>query len=197
MVCAIDKVTSTSDLATELHNNAEENDRKHNKVLVFSQYKAVARAIHNRLGHESLCSVDNRLNSMGTMEREELIQRFQNDSKIKYLVTTLAAKEGHDITEAGIVIFNDLFWTPANHEQCEGRAYMRINDPHGIDSYYQIIDMGGDSVEEWIWEMLERKMKLIETIVDGVEGARDVSIASELIAKFKESMNMNGNRRRR
>jgi predicted CopG family antitoxin len=74
---------------------------------------------------------------------------------------------------------------------------MRINDPHGIDSYYQIIDMGGDSVEEWIWEMLERKMKLIETIVDGVEGARDVSIASELIAKFKESMNMNGNRRRR
>jgi SNF2 family DNA or RNA helicase len=190
-VCAIDKVERTADLATEIHESASED--KHNKVLIFSQFKAVAFAIHQRLGHESLCFVSpggaDGFTTADVNERDRIVQQFQNDSAYKYLVVTeKSAKEGHNITEAGHVIFNDLFWTPAAHDQGEGRAYMRINDPHGIDSYYLITDMNGDSIEEWIWQLLALKTDVINQTVEGVEASRDVSVASELIQKLKDSM---------
>lgn len=190
MVCAIDKVDSTADLATQLHESKVESP--HNKILIFTQYKAVAYAIAQRLGHEALCFVTRGRADFVTAEnneRDRLVQQFQTDDTIKYLVVTeKTAKEGHNITAAGVVIFNDLFWTPAGHDQGEGRAFMRINDPHGIDSYYRITDMDGEGIEEWIWEMLKSKMRVINQTVEGVEGSRNTSIAMELISKMKDMM---------
>lgn len=193
MVCAIDKVDRTAELATELYDSASDDENlKHKKVLIFTQYKAVAFAIAQRLGNEALCFVSRGQNDFITAdnnERDRLVQQFQTDESIHYLVVTeKTAKEGHNITQAGFVVFNDLFWTPAGHEQGEGRAYMRIGDPHGIDSYYTITDMNGDSIEEWIWELLQRKMNVIEQTVEGVESSRDTSIAMELINKMRNSM---------
>lgn len=189
-VCAIDKVDSTAELAIQLHESAE--GERHNKVLIFSQFKACAFAIAQRLGNEALCFVSRGKKEFVTAdnnERDSLVQQFQTDPKIKYLVVTeKTAKEGHNITEAGFVIFNDLFWTPASHDQCEGRAYMRINDPHGITAYYRLVDMEGDSIEEWIWDMLAMKANMIEQTVEGVEGTRNTSIAMQLIEKMKDSM---------
>lgn len=190
-VCAIDKVDSTADLAIQLHESAE--GEKHNKVLIFTQFKACAYAIAQRLGHEALCFVSRGTSEFRTAdnnERDALVQQFQTDPKIKYLVVTeKTAKEGHNITEAGFVVFNDLFWTPAAHEQGEGRAYMRINDPHGITAYYRIVDdEGGCEIEQWIWELLKMKATMIESTVEGVEAARDTSVAMALIQKMKDSM---------
>lgn len=83
------------------------------------------------------------------------------------------------------VIFNDLFWTPAGHSQCEGRAYGRLANPHPIDSYYVLTE---GTIEEWIMELLARKMAMFEEVVDGVENARDadVSVAMELIERLRQ-----------
>jgi SNF2 family DNA or RNA helicase len=187
-VCAIDKTERTADLATELADSME--DEANNKVLIFSQFKATAFAIHRRLqdqgaltfvtlGRSDFKTADDR-------ERDNLVQQFQNDPAIKYLVVTeKTAKEGHDITKAGAVIFNDLFWTPAGHAQGEGRAYGRMDNPHSINSYYVVTEQ---SIDEWIWELLEQKMKIIEEVVDGVEKSRDASIANDLIEKIKQMM---------
>lgn len=190
-VCAIDKIDRTAELAFQLNDSASE-DMVHNKVLIFSQFKAVAFAIAQRLGHEALCFVTRGQSDFITandVERDRLVQQFQNDPEVKYLVVTeKTAKEGHNITAAGYVIFNDLFWTPAAHEQCEGRAYMRVNDPHGIEAYYIIVDKTSGEIEEWIWELLAMKSAMIEETVEGVESSRDSSIAMDLIAKVKQSM---------
>jgi SNF2 family DNA or RNA helicase len=190
-ICAIDKVDRTAELATELHESAGE--ERYNKVLIFSQFKACAYAITQRLGHEAIGFVSRGSKDFITAndaERDRLVQQFQNDPSVKYLVVTeKTAKEGHDITEAGFVIFNDLFWTPANHEQGEGRAFMRESDPHGITSYYIITDKeGGTEIEEWIWELLKMKEDVILQTVEGVEASRDSSVAMALIEKIKESM---------
>jgi SNF2 family DNA or RNA helicase len=139
-VCAIDKVEDTADLATELYDQTDESEDR--KVLIFSQYKAVAYAIYQRLADQgALCFVRRGEDSFITAdnnERDALVQQFQNDPSIKYLIVTeKTAKEGHNITAAGHVIFNDLFWTPAAHEQGEGRAYGRLRYrgmDHGIAS---------------------------------------------------------------
>src|SRR5215203_596378 len=193
MVCAIDKVEETADLATELYESGSEDEDR--KVLIFTQYKAVAYAIAQRLEIDRECLSFVRRTASGFLtvdnnERDALVQRFQTDPKIKYLVVTeKTAKEGHNITAGGHVIFNDLFWTPAGHSQGEGRAYGRLSNLHSISSYYSITDMDGESIEEWIWAMLQSKMATIEEVVEGVEGSRgDESIAMELINKMRENM---------
>jgi SNF2 family DNA or RNA helicase len=191
MVCAIDKVDQTADLARELYDQTEEGGYR--KVLIFTQYKAVAYGIWQRLADDGCLSfVDRTPSDFRTADnenRDRLVQQFQTDPTIKYMVVTeKTTKEGHNITAAGHVIFNDLFWTPSGHDQAEGRAYGRMSDSHSINSYYMITEMEGESIEEWIMELLAEKMQIINEVVEGVESSRDVSVAMELIKKMRESM---------
>jgi hypothetical protein len=104
------------------------------------------------------------------------------------VVTEKTAKEGHNITAAGHVIFNDLFWTPAGHAQAEGRAYGRMDNPHPINSYWMVTDLGGEGIEEWIMELLQKKLSIINETVEGLNEDRDASIADDLISRLKNSM---------
>lgn len=190
-VCAIDKCESTADLATRIVESA--NGGENNKVLIFSQFKPMAYKIAQHLGHEALCFVNRGKHDFVTVdnnERDRLVQQFQNDPSIKYLVVTeKTAKEGHNISKAGYVIFNDLFWTPAAHEQGESRA-MRVDNLHKVDSYYRMVDMDGNSIEEWIWnDVLKMKKDIIAQTVDAVEGSRtEGEGASIIIQKLRERM---------
>jgi SNF2 family DNA or RNA helicase len=186
-VVAIDMIPSTADLATEVY------DSTNKKVLIFSQFKPVCFGINQRLGDESLGFVDRTAGgefiTVNDSERQARIDKFQSDPNVKFLcVTEKTAKEGYNITAAEVVIFNDLFWTPAGHQQAEGRAYGRLSNLHPIDSYYRI---GEGTISEWIMELLAAKMNIIEEVVEGVNKSRiagDESIVMELIKNMKEGM---------
>lgn len=191
MVCAIDKADQTADLARQLYEETDESGNR--KVLIFTHFKGVAYAIYQRLADDGCLSFVSRgeseFRTAPSEERDRLVQQFQNDPSIKYMVVTEnTTKEGHNITAAGHVIFNDLFWTPAAHEQAEGRAYGRLSNLHSINAYYMITDMDGNGIEEWIMELLASKMRMINEVVEGVEASRDVSVVMELISKMKSAM---------
>ena len=97
--------------------------------------------------------------------------------------TWQTAGEGLNLHSAGYVIFNDLFWTPASHEQCEDRAYGRLADPHPIDAYYIVAEA---TIEEWIQDLLLKKLAIIDSVVEGVQVDRSESIAKELLRKLKD-----------
>lgn len=186
-ICAIDMMDNCADLATELYDSHDKDD-KHKKVIIFSQFVPVVNGIRKRLGNEaiSFTGIDD------ISERDRLIQEFmKDDSKHFLVVTQQSCKEGHTITIAGHVIFADLFWTPAAHEQAEGRAYGRINDPHPIDSYYMI---SNDTIVTWILDMLIEKQDTINEVVDSVNVQRKhVNVTKDLINmiyqnKFKMGM---------
>lgn len=189
-VVAIDGVEGTADLATEIYDSSPD-ETISNKVLIFSQFKATTYAISRRLGAESLSFVsmnsDRNFITADNTEQQKLIDQFQNDPNIHFLcVTEKTAKEGHNITAAKAVIFNDLFWTPAGHQQAEARAYGRISDLHTIDSYYRI---GINSISEHIMKLLAAKLAIIEQVVEGVEASRaDVSIINELLSALKDEL---------
>lgn len=189
-VVAIDGIEGTADLATSIYDASPE-DGPPNKVLIFSQFKATTYAISKRLGQEALSFVSLSPTKVFVTahysEQQKLIDQFQSDKSINFLcVTEKTAKEGHNITAAQAVIFNDLFWTPAGHQQAEGRAYGRVSDLHTIDSYYRI---GVNSISEKIMELLAAKLSLIEQVVEGVEASRaDASIVHELLSSLKEEM---------
>ena len=178
-VCAFDKMDFIAELATEIYDSAE--DSPYKKVLIFSQFVDVANGIAKRLGQEAISAID-----MKPEERFKVVDKFQNEEDIHFLITTTkAASEGLNITKAGTVIFADQMWNPAAHSQAEGRAYGRLNDSHSITSYYVIAEK---TIEEWIMDMIDRKFKIIKEVVEDLNDIRDESIAMNLIQKLKEEM---------
>jgi SNF2 family DNA or RNA helicase len=178
-VAALDKIDHTADLAVELHDSTEETNG-HGKVIVFTQFVPIAHAIHRKLGNESVLITG----ELRPDHRMEVVDKFQNDPSVRFLVATWqTAGEGLNLQAAGYVLFNDLFWTPAHHEQCEDRAYGRLADPHPIDAYYIVAE---NTIEEWIEKLLAAKMAVIETVVEGMQVDRSQSVIKELMLKMKE-----------
>ncbi len=182
-VCARNNVEVVVEKAIELN---EEETGNWKKVIIFSQFKetvdAIARGI-NESGEfqNEVCLVITGDDDIGTRMRK--CDLFQNSDQYQFLVaTTQVAGEGLTLTKAGFVLFNDLMWTPAAHQQAEGRAYGRINDAHGITSYYFLCG----KVMEWIWELLAFKMSVIDETVDGKEVTyNDAGLVMELIERLK------------
>lgn len=178
-ICAMDKLETVADMAVDMYDSAEGQNRK---VLIFTQFEAIARGIAARLGGESLCMTG----ANNASERQSIVDKFQNDEKVHFLAMTWqVGGEGLNLTAASYVIFNDLFWTPASHQQCEERCYGRIKDMHGATSYYVVAE---DSIDQWIQEILSKKLALIEAVVDGVQSDRNANIGKELLARMRSEM---------
>lgn len=189
-ICAVDKAREfTPDLATEL----VDSDANGGKVLIFSQFKGTCYAIAQRLGHQTVSTVrrtDRGFVSMTPTQRHELFEEARHREDVKYIVTVAhpaTGLEGHNLEFCKWVIFNDPLWSPGAHDQCEGRAYGRLSNPHPIDAYYIVADV---EIEKWINELLVKKLDIINQTVEGIEGSRiaNESIANELIAKMRELM---------
>lgn len=185
-VCAHDKVDAVADLATELYDTEQDAaDAKlgNKKVLIFSQYKDVVRKIAIRLGREAIYWTGD----TPFEERTRLENEFQTNPDVHFLVVSLmTGQTGLNLTAAGHVIFADLYWTPAAHAQAEERAYGRLSNMHGCDSYYLVAT---GTIEDWIQELLDAKLQTINAVVEGIDAERDPAIGMEIIRRLKEMRN--------
>lgn len=175
------KAPHTAEFAIECYEEAVEAEETHCKVIIFTQWVETAIQLNTILGNHQTVLVTGLTQPKG---RLELVDKFQNDPAMKYLVaTTGSASEALNITAAGFVLFNDVGWTPALHQQCEGRVYGRANDLHGCKSFYFLCP---NTVEDWIWELLATKMNTIDETVDGVQRDRveESSIAMAIIQRM-------------
>ena len=193
-ICANDKIDYTAELALDLYDTAQGNSSNggKGKVIIFSQFKDPVRAITTALQPEAISITGD----IPQEERMKLVDRFQNDPDVHFLVATWqTVGEGLNLTAADYVIFNDLFWAPGHHAQSEERAYGRLNDPHPIDSYYIANEK---TIEEWIIELLNLKKQIINEVVEGHQAERgEGSVAMQLISRLKEEMKDMGYKRRR
>lgn len=180
-VCAEDKIDYIADLATELY---DQSTNGHRKVLIASQFAEeppLPYEISRRLGDEALYFTG----KQSASDRQALVDQFCNPHlNYNYLCMSIkAGGVGLNITAAGSAINCDLTWTPADHQQFEARAYGRLSDLHSLNSYYIICE---NTIEEDIWNLLQVKLNIIETVVDGAERSRgDGSIVMDLIRKLK------------
>lgn len=160
------KVEHTAEYAMSLEENGE-------KCLIFTAWKETAEA----LGKEMYCDVIT--GDVPQNVRTHMQDKFNNDPSVKHLVLTLdVGREGLNLTAASAIVFNDFGWNPMIHDQAEGRAWGRLNDPHGCLVYYVAV---ADSIDEFMMKTLERKQNLIDA---GVEGQR--AYASDSVSMQKE-----------
>jgi SWI/SNF-related matrix-associated actin-dependent regulator 1 of chromatin subfamily A len=69
--------------------------------------------------------------------------------------------QGVTLVEASMVVFAELTWTPANHQQAEDRVH-RIGQKRDVEVYYLHAE---GSIDDRQWEFLERKLEMIGTVM--------------------------------
>jgi len=116
-------------------------------------------------------------------KRDEEVRRFQEDPSCELIVIGLnVGGVGITITAAHHCAFVELPWRPGDVDQAEGRAYGRLNDAHGLSSYYLV---GEDTFDLDMAELIDAKRSVTDAVNSGKEGVSGASIMSSLIERME------------
>ena len=134
------------------------------KVLIFANFLGSLDLISekaNSLGYEHL------LMTGSTRNRQELVDKFQNDKNIKlFLMTLKVGGVGLNLTEADYVFIFDPWWNKSAENQAVDRAH-RMGQKNRVFSY-KMITKG--TIEEKILELQSQKQDMTDMIISGDEG---------------------------
>ena len=118
------------------------------------------------------------------LTRQQAVDSFQNDEKIKVFVGNLkAAGVGLTLTSAEVVIMNDLSFVPAEHSQAEDRAY-RYGQKSNVLVYYPIFD---NTIEAAIYDILNKKKQIIRTVMGDQIQENIGDVAEEILSLINNS----------
>lgn len=133
--------------------------RKH-KVLVFSSFVMHLELFKSYFQENGL---DYCLLTGETQNRQEEVERFQNNPDISFfLISIKAGGVGLNLTAADYVFIVDPWWNPAVEKQAIGRAH-RIGQQQRVFVYH-FITRG--TIEEKIRRLQEEKSSLARTFVN-------------------------------
>ncbi len=144
------------------------------KTLIFTQYKEMGDILCKVIAEE--CNTDPLFfhGSLTVPQREDLIDRFQNNEDSKIMILSLkAGGTGLNLTSATNVIHYDLWWNPAVEDQATDRTY-RIGQDKNV-MVHRMITLG--TFEEKIDEMLKSKKELADLAV--YEGEKIITELSD------------------
>ena len=133
------------------------------RVLVFSQFVKMLDLVRERL--EASGTAHCYLAGL-TKNRQEQVDRFQNDDKIPvFLISLKAGGVGLNLSAADTVIHFDPWWNAAVEAQATDRAH-RIGQTRVVTSYKLI---ARDTVEEKILHLQKRKRELASAMLETEE----------------------------
>jgi SWI/SNF-related matrix-associated actin-dependent regulator 1 of chromatin subfamily A len=145
------------------------------KVIIFTNF---THSFDTLMQHFGKLAVGHNGKMNGT-QKQNSVDQFQNNDKIKVFVGNLiSAGTAITLTEAEVVIMNDLDFVPANHAQAEDRAH-RIGSQSTTNVYYPIV-VG--TIDEMMFKILERKRKIIDTVIGDEHVSMDIE--EDLFGEF-------------
>ena len=150
-IIANEKVAQT----IELCENILDQDKK---VIIFCNFTDSLNAIYNHFKKVAV-KLDG---STPKGERQDAVDKFQTDDKVKVFVGNIkAAGVGLTLTAAETVIMNDLSFLPSDHSQAEDRAY-RYGQKNTVVVYYPLFE---NTIEGIIYDILDKKKRIINTVM--------------------------------
>ena len=142
------------------------------KVIVLTNFTMSLDMLHEKYKKNSV-TLDGR---MSKDKRQENVDRFQNDDKIKVFIGNIkAAGVGITLTAAEVVIMNDLSFVPADHSQGEDRAY-RYGQKNSVLVYYPVFE---NTIEKIIYNILQKKKGVIDQVMG--DGEYSESFSKDLL----------------
>lgn len=129
------------------------------KVVVFFHHKEVGRQLLEALGDGAVILVgDTKLE-----DRQEAVDRFQNDPKVKYFLGSItAAGVGITLTASSHVVFHELDYRPAMINQAWSRC-QRIGQKDNVLVQYFLVE---GSLDAKMANDIVSKQEIIDRILD-------------------------------
>jgi SNF2 family DNA or RNA helicase len=148
------------------------------KLVVFCTHKTTVEELKTR--YKEVCVVLDGSTSM--KDRQKAVDDFQNNPEVKIFIGNLnAAGVGITLTASSNVAFVELGWSPGLHSQASDRCHRIGSKGDSINTYYLIAE---DTIEEEIAALLDKKMKVLDQVLDGKE-TEDESLLCELLDRLK------------
>jgi non-specific serine/threonine protein kinase len=139
---------------------------KHERMIVFTQYKAMIKPLCDYLetlfGYEGLY-IDG---SVSSKDRSDRVKEFNSDKYYPFMVITIkSGGTGLNLTSANHVIHFDRWWNPSVENQATDRAF-RIGQKKVVN-VYKFTCKG--TIEDKINEIINDKKKLSSSIIGKTE----------------------------
>jgi superfamily II DNA or RNA helicase len=129
------------------------------KVLVFSQFVQCLKLLAAELSARGIRY--HKLTGQ-TTKREQVVAGFQDDPEpCVFLISLKAGGTGLNLTAASYVVLFDPWWNPAVEAQAIDRTH-RIGQDRTVIAY-RLLSLG--TIEEKIWELQQRKAKLVSDVL--------------------------------
>ena len=173
-IIANEKVSQT----IELCENILDQDKK---VIIFCNFTESLNTIYSHFKKIAV-KLDG---STPKGERQDAVDKFQTDEKVKVFVGNIkAAGVGLTLTAAETVIMNDLSFLPSDHSQAEDRAY-RYGQKNNVVVYYPIFE---NTIEGIIYDILDKKKRIINTVMGDT-----MLFEGDALENILQSINQNRN----
>jgi SWI/SNF-related matrix-associated actin-dependent regulator 1 of chromatin subfamily A len=156
-------------------------------ILIYSSFKEPLYRLKEHYGDNAVLYTGDVTNKD---ERERLKMRLvRGEAKIG-LFTLGAGGVGIDGLQHAMhnVVFLNIAWTPAEHEQAEDRLH-RILQKNAVQPYYIMVE---DTIDDAMKETIREKQEIIDLVVDGALMApvRKTSFFKDFVKRISKQYNV-------
>ena len=151
------------------------------KILLFSGYTSMFNILEKELKKEGI-EYFKLTGQTKVSDRIKLVEEFNENDKIKvFLISLKAGGTGLNLTGADMVIHYDPWWNISAENQATDRTY-RIGQKNNVQVYKLITK---NSIEERIYELQQKKEKLIDSMLSTKETFVNKLSKEEIMELFK------------
>ena len=148
------------------------------KIVVFGHHHDVLDALYDHFKDIAVIATGKE----SQKERDEAVQRFQNDANVKlFIASTLAMGVGVTLTASSTVVFAEMEWRPGDMFQAEDRCH-RIGQKDMVLTQYIVVQ---DSLEAYMVNTFIEKQQTIDQVMQPDQIKNDIDM-QELVNSFKE-----------
>ncbi|MFR1449382.1 MAG: SNF2-related protein [Beduini sp.] len=176
----LDNYYGTSGKIEALNEIIDDAIESNHKILIFSQFTSMLHLIEEQLKLKEISY--GYLDGITPMEtRQKVVREFNEGESLIFLVSLKAGGTGLNLTGANMVIHVDPWWNPAVEQQATDRAY-RIGQTRNVQ-VIKLIAKG--TIEEKIYELQQRKLELIDSIIKPGETFISKLSKEEMLSLFE------------
>lgn len=128
------------------------------KLIVFAHHQEAVNLIAATFNAPSITG------ATSSTSRQAAIDRFQSDPTCNLIALNMqAGGVGITLTAASNVLFLEVGWNPAIHDQAESRAH-RIGQKGSVMAWYMLASA---TIDEETWALVEQKRQVVTEATDG------------------------------
>lgn len=162
-------------------------DEPHGKVILFTEFRETQDMLVELCASEGWAAHKFH-GQLGPLQKDNAVDSFRQGTGPQILISTEAGGEGRNFQFAHILINYDLPWNPMRVEQRIGRVD-RIGQEHPVTIFNFHVK---DTIEGRILDVLERRIRLFEESVGGLdpilgEAESDIRAALRFSADEREA----------